>query len=151
MPSGQISWRARAAPLKPPLAAVDATLVALQEERWLQQWEWLLDAEDSDGSDGSSIAGSVPLAPPPVGPPGTPARLPRSGSGGEQPPASTSRAQPPRVVAVHEGSGQVAGPGFTSPEFVEGRLLVFADGSLSFVWLEGLGQVTEMRRLRLKR
>ena len=56
---------------------------------------------------------------------------------------------PPRVVAIHKGEGQVAGPGFASPEWVSGRLLALADGGLSFVWGEGLGMVTEMRRLRL--
>lgn len=55
----------------------------------------------------------------------------------------------PQVVAVHEASGRVAGPGFSNPQWVPGRLLAYADGNLSFVWLEGVGQVAEMRRLRL--
>lgn len=131
--------------------------MAQQEERWLQQWEWLLDADDSDGSDVSSIAGlaSGGLAPSPAGP--GQARISRSssaggvggGDGGEQ--GAAPPRTPPRVVAVHEGSGQVAGPGYHNPEWVDGRLLVFADGSLTFVWGEGLEQVTEMRRLKLKR
>ena len=154
VPAGQCSWRAKAAPLRHPLPPEDAELVAQQEERWLAQWEWLLDAEDSDSDGGGSTRGTAPGAPPS---PAT-AKLPRSrstgsaasGGGGDPRPPGSPRG-PPRVVAVHEGSGQVAGPGFQHPEWVAGRLLVFEDGSLSFVWQEGLNQVTEMRRLRLPR
>lgn len=154
VPAGQCSWRAKAAPLRHPLPPEDAELVAQQEERWLAQWEWLLDAEDSDSDGDGSTRGTAPGAPPS---PAT-AKLPRSrstgsaasGGGGDPRPPGSPRG-PPRVVAVHEGSGQVAGPGFQHPEWVAGRLLVFEDGSLSFVWQEGLNQVTEMRRLRLPR
>jgi hypothetical protein len=61
--------------------------------------------------------------------------------------AGAACAQPPRVVAIHEGSGQVAGP--ASPAWVDGKLLVGSDGRLCFVWLEGLPRAVDMCRLQM--
>lgn len=40
-----------------------------------------------------------------------------------------------RVLAVHRGQGQIANRGFKNPSWVEGRLWVYADGSLGFVYM----------------
>ena len=133
VPAGQCSWQAAAAPLPVPWPEVVQTLVQQQEERWLAEREWW--QGDSSGDDGSG-SNSSPAA----------AAAAARGSGGGH---GSAGKRAPQVVAVHEGSGRVAGPGFSNPQWVAGRLLAFADGNLSFVWLEGLGQVTEMRRLRI--
>ncbi|KAL4458168.1 hypothetical protein ABPG75_013033 [Micractinium tetrahymenae] len=138
VPAGQCSWWAAAAPIPLPWPAEEQEVVQQQEERWLQQREWWdgaeeeEDEEEGDGADEAYVGEEA------------------GGVAGEAAAADGSAAKaPPRVVAIHRGEGQVAGPGFASPEWVAGRLLAFADGSLSFVWGEGLDMVTEMRRLRL--
>lgn len=145
VPAGQVSWRAAAAALPTPWAAAEQELVQQHEERWLQEREWWEDEEEDDGEEdededdgvSASAADSLLLC----------------GGGGAHPLAAAAGEAgargPPRVVAIHEGSGQVAGPGFAHPEWVQGCLLVFATGGLAFVWGEGLNQVTEMRRLRV--
>lgn len=40
-----------------------------------------------------------------------------------------------RVVAIHKGQGQVASRGFKDPNWVEGRLWVYEDGSCGFVFM----------------
>ncbi|KAL4435020.1 hypothetical protein ABPG77_003845 [Micractinium sp. CCAP 211/92] len=134
VPAGQCSWRAAAAPIPLPWPAEEQELVQQHEQRWLQEREWLegLTDEEEESEEAEAVVGARAD----VGSP--------DATGGQ--PAGKA---PPRVVAIHKGEGQVAGPGFASPEWVSGRLLALADGSLSFVWGEGLGTVTEMRRLRL--
>lgn len=144
VPSGQCSWRCAAAPMAVPWQAAEQDLVQQQEERWLEEREWWddeLDAVDEEDGGSSSSNGLSPAAASAEVLGGLAGVA--SGSGGSR--------GPPRVLAIHEGSGQVAGPGFTNPEWISGRLLVFADGALSFVWGEGLNQITEMRRLSMPR
>ena len=134
VPAGQLSWQCAAAALPAPWPSAEQQLVQLQEEQWLDEQEWWQE-EDDDGEAAATEEGSGSRG--------------RSGGG------------PPQVVAIHEGSGQQASPGFRDPHFVAGRLLVYADGSLRFAWgLPVVGDdggvggeadpiVTEMRRLRL--
>lgn len=116
-------------------------LVQQHEERWLRERDWWDDVGNAGAADEDG-GGDVLLAA-------------ASEEGADADSAASTAARqaatkaPPRVVAIHKGEGQVAGPGFASPEWVSGRLLALADGGLSFVWGEGLGMVTEMRRLRL--
>lgn len=136
VPAGQCSWRAAAAPIPLPWPAEEQELVQQQEELWLQEREWLEDVEEEedateDGGGEEAVAGAGSAA--------------TADAEGREPAAKA----PPRVVAIHKGEGQVAGPGFDSPEWVSGRLLAFADGALAFVWRDGFDTVTEMRRLRL--
>jgi hypothetical protein len=57
--------------------------------------------------------------------------------------------QPPQqqVVSVHAGQGQVAGTGFSSPQMVEGRLFVYGDGTLGFLFMEPHNFLIDYRRL----
>ena len=134
VPAGQVSWHCAAAALPIPWCAADQQLV-----RWLQEREWWEEEEEEEeeGFSGSA-SGSASLASTAAAAAGVPA----AGVG------QASR-RPNSVVAIHKGSGQVAGPGFVQPEWVAGRLLVFQDGRLCFAW-EGLEHVTDMRRLRLR-
>lgn len=127
VPAGNVSWQCAAAALPAPWGAPDQELVEEQERRWaveVEVWEREGELEEEMDEerrmgDGGSIAAS-----------GRP-----------------QRRRPPRVVAIHEGSGQVAAPAFQ--HWVSGRLLVFADGGLCFCWGEGVELVADMRRLRL--
>jgi hypothetical protein len=72
-----------------------------------------------------------------------------NGSGGMASPGT----RPPRVVAIHPGSGQQA-PGIQLAEWSAGRLLVCDDGRLCFVWLAGelageLGAQLIMQRVQV--
>lgn len=69
--------------------------------------------------------------------------------GGEQDPgvATPSRPRSPQVVACYEGKGRVAHEGFQDPEWVEGRLWVYDDGTIGFLWLGQFGFLIDYWRL----
>ncbi len=48
--------------------------------------------------------------------------------------AQAQRRGPPRVVAIFEGKGRIAGPGFSNPAWIEGRLWVYDNGCIGFLW-----------------
>jgi hypothetical protein len=54
-----------------------------------------------------------------------------------------------QVVACHKGSACVAGPGGSSsqPRMVDGRLWLYNDGDIAFLFLEGLEFLIDLRRI----
>jgi hypothetical protein len=129
VPAGNVSWHCAAASLPMPWGLADQELVEEQEARWAAEVAWREDGEEEgEGQDEEE-------------------RLDGDGGSGAAAVRQQPRRRPPRVVAIHEGSGQVAAPAFQ--HWVSGRLLVFADGGLCFCWGEGVELVADMRRLRL--
>jgi hypothetical protein len=43
-----------------------------------------------------------------------------------------------QVVRIYEGKGKVAALAYTEPQWIEGRLWEYSDGSCGFVWLDRL-------------
>ncbi len=41
-----------------------------------------------------------------------------------------------QVVASYEGKGKVAGIEYVAPHWVEGRLWLYGDGGMGFLWLD---------------
>ncbi|KAG2497386.1 hypothetical protein HYH03_004543 [Edaphochlamys debaryana] len=102
------------------------------------------------------------LAPPP--PPPAAAALPRTASlpGGAataaaaaaaepgppgEGPAAGGRREPARVVAIFKGQGRVAGNGFSNPSWVDGRLWVYDNGGIGFMWCDPFDFLVDLERL----
>lgn len=60
---------------------------------------------------------------------------------------SSSGSSGKRVVAIHTGAARVAGVGFSSPAWVEGRLWVYEDGTMGFLWLDDFEFLVDFARL----
>jgi len=54
-----------------------------------------------------------------------------------------------RIAAIHAGMGQVAIAGYEAASWVEGRLLVYDDGSCGFLYMQGIFFLVNYARLRL--
>ncbi|GIL46117.1 hypothetical protein Vafri_3176 [Volvox africanus] len=88
-----------------------------------------------------------PMGPPPLQeqtplPPPPPAQIHQEQQG--QP---GLRRQPTRVVAVYRGQGRVAGPNFRNPEWIEGRLWVYDNGSVGFLWSGMYNFLVDLNRI----
>ncbi|PNH01513.1 F-box protein [Tetrabaena socialis] len=64
--------------------------------------------------------------------------------------APRPRGPPPtRVVAVFPGQGRVAGTGFSNPTWIEGRLWVYDNGSIGFLWRGEFDFLLDMERMQM--
>ncbi|GFR42588.1 hypothetical protein Agub_g3515 [Astrephomene gubernaculifera] len=61
--------------------------------------------------------------------------------------AVVQRSPPLRVVAVYKGQGRVAGPGFSKPSWIEGRLWVYDNGSIGFLWRGEFDVLVDLERM----
>jgi Cyclin D1 binding domain len=51
------------------------------------------------------------------------------------------------VVSCFKGMGRVAGPGFQDPQWVDGRLWLYEDGDIGFLWLEEYEFLVDLSRI----
>lgn len=52
-----------------------------------------------------------------------------------------------QVVACFKGRGWVTEPGYTLPEQVEGRLWLYSDGGIGFIFLDGFDFLVDLTRM----
>ncbi|GLC34138.1 F-box only protein 31 [Pleodorina starrii] len=57
------------------------------------------------------------------------------------------RRQPSRVVAVYRGEGRIAGHNFRNPQWIEGRLWVYDNGSIGFLWRGDMNVLMDLDRM----
>jgi hypothetical protein len=145
VPAGQRTWSAAAAALPLPWPAEDQVMVdawqAAAEQDDAEAEEALgglgvLLFADEDGSSGDEGGDAGAWHMDSVG-----------GGGGRGARAAAARRERRRVVSIHAGTGQVSGAGQALEKWVDGRMWVHADGTLSFNWLEGLMRLVLMRRI----
>jgi hypothetical protein len=54
-----------------------------------------------------------------------------------------------QVVACYKGKGKVSGLDYASPHWVEGRLWLYDDGDMGFLWLDTLNDflLVDLKRI----
>lgn len=121
VPSGQVAWRAAAAPLPQPWSDQEQTLIA--NRGWFQDRE---DADDSwpTGSSQDSLDGSD-----------------------TDPAVAAIASAVPVVVSAYKGEGRSSDDFFSPPDWVDGRLWVYDDGDIGFVWLQDHDVLIDYQRL----
>eukprot|EP00198_Chlamydomonas_reinhardtii_P007876 XP_001697213.1 predicted protein [Chlamydomonas reinhardtii] len=72
-------------------------------------------------------------------------------AGAQEAPAGTgaaaTRRTPLRVVAIYKGQGRVAGAGFSNPAWIDGRLWVYDNGRIGFLWQGDFDFIVDLERL----
>jgi hypothetical protein len=141
VPAGQITWQADAAPLPQPLAEAEQQLVdqrpvyAAVSASVTEFYQQLQQVHQQ----------AALQQPPPFPAAGLAAVIEDTVlAAGE---SVTRQPSAQQVVSVHAGQGQVAGTGFSSPQMVEGRLFVYGDGTLGFLFMEPHNFLIDYRRL----
>lgn len=164
MPAGQESWVASASPLPQPWSDFEQMLVInrsvfVDVDALAAGWAAPAAAGGGGQAAGVDIPGGAAVAPAlaaaggaAVEPAPAPAAAPAHGIGGGQfefaaHPAAVAPDELPSVVAIHQGLGQVALAGHVDAEWVEGRLFVYDNGSLGFLWLDTLHVLIDYRRV----
>mmetsp|Transcript_15325 Transcript_15325/g.27276 ORF Transcript_15325/g.27276 Transcript_15325/m.27276 type:complete len:547 (-) Transcript_15325:510-2150(-) len=57
--------------------------------------------------------------------------------------------QQPRVIGIHVGEGQIASTDFQKPSWIDGRLIVYDNGDIAFLWLGHVDHLVKFRKLKI--